>query len=127
MADQTPQSPRVPLKKLRPLLDLLQPLESNEADELKDYMHKLLDDQKDNDMRLERFYAFASAVESMAYKRGVNTGDQARKVIYKIISDTSRGDSGLQGSPVPAGNGPQNGPKSASAEAKLEPEDDTIN
>jgi hypothetical protein len=123
MTETAPQSPLVPLKKFRPLLELLQPLDETEANKLRDYMWALLDDRKAIHMRLERFYCYASAIESMAYSRSKDTGDQARKVIYKIISETGRGDSGLQGSPVPAGHGPGNGPKSTSAEAAPQPAD----
>jgi hypothetical protein len=41
-------------------------------------------------MPLERFYAFASAVESIAYKRGTEVGDEARRIIYRLIQSTTK-------------------------------------
>lgn len=84
------QTPLVPLKSFRPLLELVQPLEEKEADNLRGYMRSLLPHPRATHMPLERFYAFASAVESIAYRRGPEVGDEARKVIYKLIQSTTK-------------------------------------
>ena len=69
-------------------------------------------------MPLERFYVYASAIESIAYRRGPTWGDECRKIIYQIIVD-SEGDKGAGSAPVPAGRGPR--PKPLSAETKAIP------
>jgi hypothetical protein len=84
------QTPLVPLKAFRPLLELVQPLEEKEAENLRGYMRSLLPHPRATHMPLERFYAFASAVESIAYRRGPEAGDEARKVIYKLIQSTTK-------------------------------------
>lgn len=84
------QAPLVPLKSFRPLLELVQPLEEKEAENLRGYMRSLLPHPRATHMPLERFYAFASAVESIAYRRGPECGDEARKVIYKLIQSTTK-------------------------------------
>jgi hypothetical protein len=86
----TYQTPLVPLKSFRPLLELVQPLEEKEAENLRGYMRSLLPHPRATHMPLERFYAFASAVESIAYRRGPEVGDEARKVIYKLIQSTTK-------------------------------------
>lgn len=79
------KTPLVSLKYLRKLLDFVQPLESNEAENLKGYMRALLPHPRATRVPLERFYAFASAVEAIAYRRGDAAGDEAKKFIYKCI------------------------------------------
>jgi hypothetical protein len=86
----TYQTPLVPLKSFRPLLELVQPLEEKEADNLRGYMRSLLPHPRATHMPLERFYAFASAVESIAYRRGPEAGDEARRVIYRLIQSTTK-------------------------------------
>jgi hypothetical protein len=86
----TYQTPLVPLKSFRPLLELVHPLEEKEAENLRGYMRSLLPHPRATHMPLERFYAFASAVESIAYRRGPEIGDEARKVIYKLIQSTTK-------------------------------------
>jgi hypothetical protein len=95
------QTPLVPLKSFRPLLELVQPLEEKEAENLRGYMRSLLPHPRATHMPLERFYAFASAVESIAYRRGPECGDEARKVIYKLIQSTTKLD------PIAAAGAPQ--------------------
>ncbi len=86
----TYQTPLVPLKSFRPLLELVQPLEEKEAENLRGYMRSLLPHPRATHMPLERFYAFASAVESIAYRRGPEAGDEARRVIYRLIQSTTK-------------------------------------
>ena len=93
-------APLVPLKSFRPLLELVQPLEEKEAENLRGYMRSLLPHPRATHMPLERFYAFASAVESIAYRRGPEVGDEARKVIYKLIQSTTK----IEGAPMPTGS-----------------------
>lgn len=109
----------IPLKSFRPLLELLQPLDEKEAIGLRDYMATLMPDQHATDMPYQRFCAFASALESMAYRRSWQTGDESRRIIFKILSEHG-GNDGLQGSPVPAGKGPKDGPSTAEIELELE-------
>lgn len=86
----TYQTPLVPLKSFRPLLELVQPLEEKESENLRGYMRSLLPHPRATHMPLERFYAFASAVESIAYRRGPEVGDEARRVIYRLIQSTTK-------------------------------------
>jgi hypothetical protein len=86
----TYQTPLVQLKSFLPLLELIKPLEYKEATNLRGYMRSLLPHPKATHMPLERFYAFASAVESIADRRGPEIGDEARKIIYKLIQSTTK-------------------------------------
>lgn len=84
------KTPLVALKAFRPLLEIVQPLEEKEAENLRGYMRSLLPHPRATHMPLERFYAFASAVESIAYRRGSEAGDEARRIIYKLIQQTTK-------------------------------------
>lgn len=86
----TYKTPLVALKSFRNLLELIQPLEEKEAENLRQYMRSLLPHPRATHMPLERFYAFASAVESIAYRRGAEKGDEARRIIYKLIQQTTK-------------------------------------
>lgn len=86
----TYKTPLVSLKSFRPLLELIHPLEEKEAENLRGYMRSLLPHPRATHMSLERFYAFASAVESIAYRRGPEKGDEARRQIYKLIQQTTK-------------------------------------
>ncbi|MBY0551843.1 MAG: hypothetical protein K2W95_31455 [Candidatus Obscuribacterales bacterium] len=86
----TYKTPLVALKSFRPLLEIVQPLEEKEAENLRGYMRSLLPHPRATHMPLERFYAFASAVESIAYRRGSETGDEARRIIYRLIQSTTK-------------------------------------
>lgn len=81
----TYKTPLVSLKYLRSLLNFVQPLESNEAENLKGYMRALLPHPRATRVPLERFYAFAGAVEAIAYRRGDADGDEVKKFIYKCV------------------------------------------
>lgn len=81
------KNPVVALKNLRPLLELVQPLEENEAENLGYYRKSLLPHPSATHMPLTVFCAYASAVESIAYRRGSKYGDKCRKIIYQIIVD----------------------------------------
>lgn len=84
------KNPLVALKSFRPLLEIIQPLEEKEAENLRGYMRSLLPHPRATHMPLERFYAFASAVEAIAYRRGSEVGDEARRIIYRLIQSTTR-------------------------------------
>lgn len=86
----TYKNPLVALRSFRPLLEIVQPLEEKEAENLRGYMRSLLPHPRATHMPLERFYAFASAVESIAYKRGTEVGDEARRIIYRLIQSTTK-------------------------------------
>ena len=84
------QTPLVPLKALRPLLDAVQPLSEKEAENLRGYMRSLLPHPKATHMPIDRFYAFASAVESIAHRRSPELGEQIRRIIYRTIQTTTK-------------------------------------
>lgn len=86
----TYKAPLVTLKSFRPLLEIVQPLEEKEAQNLRGYMRSLLPHPRATHMPLERFYAFASAVESIAYRRSSEVGDEARRIIYRLIQQTTK-------------------------------------
>jgi hypothetical protein len=95
------QTPLISLKSMRPLLELIQPLEEPEAENLRGYMRSLLPHPRATHMPLERFYAFASAIEAIAYRRGTEPGDEARRIIYRLIQSTTHiGAPALNSSPV---------------------------
>ena len=86
----TYKNPLVALKAFRPLLEIVQPLEEKEAENLRSYMRSLLPHPRATHMPLDRFYAFASAVESIAFRRGNDVGDEARRIIYRLIQSTTK-------------------------------------
>lgn len=78
------ESACVPLEALGPLLELVEPLEKEEAEQLYDYLNCLLDAPGDEHISLGKFYAFASAVDSLAFKKDEQLGEEARKIIYAL-------------------------------------------
>jgi hypothetical protein len=119
------KSPLLAVNSLGPLFEIVQPLEEREAESLRGYLNNLLPHPQASHIPLDRFYAFASAVESMAYRRGPDRGDEARKIIFRMIKGSD--DDNLSGAAVSAGD-PSPGPLSASAEEaepKAEPSDGT--
>jgi hypothetical protein len=83
------QTPIVSLKGVRPLINMLNPLSENEENNLRGYLRSLLPHQRATHLSIERFYAFASAIESIAQRRGKEVGDQARKAIQELIQQTT--------------------------------------
>lgn len=86
----TYQVPLVSLKSLRSLLDIVQPLSEKESNNLRGYMRSLLPHPKATHMSIERFYAFASAIESIAQRRSSEVGDKARRAIHLLIQNTTK-------------------------------------
>ena len=86
----TYQTPLIALRSLRTLLDIVQPLSEKEANNLRGYMRSLLPHPKATHMSIERFYAFASAIESLAQRRSSEVGDQARRAIHHLIQNTEK-------------------------------------
>ncbi len=86
----TYQTPLVSLRALKPLLDIVQPLTDKEANNLRGYMRSLLPNPKATHMSIERFYAFASAIESIAQRRSSEVGDRARRAIHQLIQTTTK-------------------------------------
>lgn len=84
------QAPLVPLKSLRTLMEPIQPLTEKETENLRAYMRSLLPHPRATHMPIDRFYAFASAVESIAHRRGPEVGDQTRRAIYRLIQLTTK-------------------------------------
>lgn len=84
------QTPLVPIKALRQLLEVIQPLNDKETENLRGYMRSLLPHPRATHMPIDRFYAFASAIESIAHRRGPEVGDQTRRIIYRLIQSTTK-------------------------------------
>jgi hypothetical protein len=84
------QTPLVSLRSLKPLLDIVQPLTDKETNNLRGYMRSLLPNPKATHMSVERFYAFASAIESIAQRRSNDVGDLARRAISQLIQTTTK-------------------------------------
>ena len=84
------QRPLVSIKALRPLLSLLDPLSDKEQNNLRGYLRSLLPHQKATHLSIERFYAFASAIESMAQRRSPEVGDRARRAIHTLIQSATK-------------------------------------
>lgn len=84
------QTPLVSLRSLRSLLDIVQPLSEKEMNNLRGYMRSLLPHPKATHISIERFYAFASAIESIAHRRSAEVGDKARRAIHQIIQQSTR-------------------------------------
>lgn len=83
-------TPLVSLKSLRPLLDIIQPLSEKESTNLRGYLRSLLPHPKATHLPIERFYAFASAIESIAQRRSQEVGDKARRAIHLLIQSTAK-------------------------------------
>jgi len=84
------QTPLVSLRSLKPLLDIVQPLTEKEQNNLRGYMRSLLPNPKATHMSIDRFYAFASAIESIAQRRSSEVGDKARRAIHQLIQTTTK-------------------------------------
>jgi hypothetical protein len=84
------QTPLVSLRALRPLLEIVQPLSEKESNNLRGYMRSLLPHPKATHMSIDRFYAFASAIESIAQRRSSEVGDKARRAIHQLIQSTTK-------------------------------------
>jgi hypothetical protein len=86
----TYQTPLVNLRTIKSLLEILQPLSEKEASNLRGYMRSLLPHPKATHMSIDRFYAFASAIESIAQRRSNDVGDRARRAIHQLIQNTTK-------------------------------------
>jgi hypothetical protein len=85
----TYQRPLISIKSLKPLLNLLEPLSEKEMNNLRGYLRSLLPHPKATHLSIERFYAFASAIESMAQRRSQEVGDRARRGIHLLIQNVT--------------------------------------
>lgn len=83
-------TPLVSLRSLRPLLELIHPLSDKESNNLRGYLRSLLPHTRATHMPIERFYAFASAIESIAQRRSQDVGDRARRAIHQLIQNTTK-------------------------------------
>ncbi len=86
------QTPLVSLKAIRPLINMLNPMNEKEETNLRGYLRSLLPHPRATHLSIERFYAFASAIESIAQRRGQSVGDQARKAIQELVQQTKEVD-----------------------------------
>ncbi len=84
------QAPLVSLKTVRPLITMLEPLTEKEENNLKGYLRSLLPHQRATHLPIERFYAFATAIESIAQRRGTTVGDRARKAIQDLVQEATK-------------------------------------
>jgi hypothetical protein len=86
----TYSTPLISLRSLGPLLSLIQPLSDKESNNLRGYLRSLLPHPKATHLPIERFYAFASAIESIAQRRSQEVGDKARRAIHLLIQNTAK-------------------------------------
>jgi len=86
----TYSTPLISLRSLGPLLTLIQPLSDKESNNLRGYLRSLLPHPKATHLPIERFYAFASAIESIAQRRSQEVGDKARRAIHLLIQNTAK-------------------------------------
>jgi hypothetical protein len=84
------QRPLISIKSLKALLDLLNPISEKEASNLRGYLRSLLPHPKATHLSIERFYAFASAIESIAQRRSPEVGDRARRAIHVLIQSATK-------------------------------------
>jgi hypothetical protein len=84
------QRPLISIKALKPLLDILTPISEKEANNLRGYLRSLLPHPKATHLSIERFYAFASAIESIAQRRSPEVGDKARRAIHMLIQSATK-------------------------------------
>ncbi len=82
------QTPLVSLKAIRPLINMLNPMNEKEETNLRGYLRSLLPHPRATHLSIERFYAFASAIESIAQRRGQAVGEQARKAIQELVQQS---------------------------------------
>lgn len=80
----------ISLKAIRPLIDIVQPLTEKETNNLRGYMKSLLPHPKATHISIERFYAFSSAIESIAQRRSGDVGERARKTIRALIQKATK-------------------------------------
>lgn len=84
------QTAFVALRSFKPLLEIVHPLSDKESDNLRGYMRSLLPHPRATHMSIERFYAFASAIESIAQRRSSEVGDRARRAIHQLIQNATK-------------------------------------
>lgn len=115
------KTPLVALKSFHPLLELVQPLEQRDAENLQGYLRSLLHHPRATHMPLERFFAFASAVEAIAYRRGEECGEACRNIIYMMIQETTNSDDDDLSPPHVAEREPTRGSDSSRAMPRAKP------
>lgn len=84
------QTPIVSLKEIRPLINMLNPMSEKEEKNLRGYLRSLLPHPRATHLSIERFYAFASAIESIAQRRSTEVGDKARRAIQELVQESNR-------------------------------------
>jgi len=84
------QRPLISIKMLKPLLAILDPLTDKESNNLRGYLRSLLPHPKATHLSIERFYAFASAIESIAQRRSTEVGERARRAIHLLIQNATK-------------------------------------
>jgi hypothetical protein len=77
--------PMISIDALKPVVRLLEPLTIQEAQNLKSYLHALHGGRDTRFLSQERFFAFTSALEALAYRRGAEMGDEVRLLIHTIL------------------------------------------
>lgn len=84
------QRPLIAIKLLKHLLAILEPLTEKESNNLRGYLRSLLPHPKATHLSIERFYAFASAIESIAQRRSTDVGERARRAIHALIQNATK-------------------------------------
>ena len=79
------KTPLVSLESLLQLIEMMQPLTDKEMENLNRYMSSLLPHPKATHMPIDRFYAFASAIESVANRHGPEIGEKTHRAINQLI------------------------------------------
>lgn len=79
------QVPLVALANIRPLLGFLDPSDKNEAERMLNYLRSLLPHEGASHLPLEKFYAYAGAIESVASRQGAHRAEECRQVILQIL------------------------------------------
>ncbi len=76
----------VPLEAFKDYMqELKKQMTAAESENLDNYLRQLLPNPVATHLSIERFYAIASALESIAYRQGPNAGDNSRKIFHEII------------------------------------------
>ena len=84
------QRPLISIKALKPLLEILGALSDKETNNLRGYLRSLLPHPRATHLSIECFYAFASAIESIAQRRSPEVGDRARRAIHMLIQNATK-------------------------------------
>ena len=83
----TYKTPLISLKKLQTVIHLINPLSETERKNLYGYMKSLLPHSRATHIPLDRFYALAAAIESMAGRRSEAIKEEVRGLIKELLEE----------------------------------------